>query len=778
MTLDPLSQPQTSVQPPIVDTVAGTVPVRVGQLIAQLQDPNPTTAAQAFAALRDMESSQPNLPVVRLGLGIALALQGRLDDALAQFEKAIALEPKFGAAWSNMGNLYKLQGRLAQAREAYGKAIALQPDLADAHFGLALVMEAEGDLEASEATVRRALLFNPAYSEAHNNLGRLLINAGKVEQAISHFRQALGGNPALRPARNNLIMALYRLGRSAEAQAEVDQLLLIDPQDTQVLRVQAAGLAQQGRLDDAEAISRKLLALEPDAPDLQWNLGEVMLQRNDYKGALACYKEVLARRHVPPALAIGAMANVAQAQGHFSEARNLYQQALALAPSRPTLLLGLARALLSGGETRQGLETLKRTVSLMPQAADVHSRYLLARRLDPACSAAEHAAEAQRWQQAHASAPAQPPQSPRPRKPHEALRLGLLAGDLEHGPTGAMLQTLVPALDVGVLELFVYHATHAGPVAQELQAMVSHWRPVAALGQADLAGQIRQDGLDALIDLIGHGPGGRLPTLTQRVAPLQWGWLGDFSAARRPMLDGVLSDAHLFVGGDPEAARLPALMPWQPPQDAPDVSPLPMAALGHATLGVVSPLTHVQPPDLDAWADILKALPQARLLVVSDAASADDAALQRIQRLMLLRDVEPERVEILPRPDSRQRWEALARMDLVLDTHPMPLGLQALDCLWMGLPVLAREGTEPWQRTTLCLLAQAGLDDWALPDSEAFVRHAVRMLQDPATLSTLRASLRARLRAAPCMDTAGFARAFQRAVAAGCGSPQSGLDGR
>jgi protein O-GlcNAc transferase len=774
MTAD-TSQSQSQSPLPAVDSVAGPVPVRVGQLIAQLHDSNPATAAQAFAAFQELESSQPNAPVVRLGLGIALALQGRFGEALGQFEKAIALDPKFGAAWSNMGNLHKLQGRLAQAREAYNKAIALQPDLADAHFGLALVMEADGDLEASEAAVRRALLFNPAYAEAHNNLGRLLINAGKVEQAISHFRQALGANASLRPARNNLIMALYRLGRSAEAQAEVDQLLLIDPQDTQVLRVQAAGLAQQGRLGDAEAISRKLLALEPDAPDLQWNLGEVMLQRNDYEGALACYKEVLARRHVPPALAIGAMANVAQAQGNFSEARNLYQQALALAPNRPALLLGLARALLSGSETRQGLETLKRAVSLMPNAADVHSRYLLARRLDPACSATDHATEAKQWQLAHAKGTSQP-QPARNRKPGAALRIGMLVSDLENGPTGAMLQTLIPALQISVVELIIYHAAPAGPVAHALQTLVPHWRPVAALGEVDLTQQIRLDGLDALIDLVGHGPGGRMPTLAQRVAPMQWGWLGDYSAAQWPMLDGIVSDVHLSASDDdPQTLRLPALLPWQPPHDAPDIGQLPMEDLGYPTLGVVSPLAHVQPPALDLWADILQAMPQARLLVLSDAAHTDEAALQRIQRLLMLRDVDPERVEVLPRLNVPQRWEALARMDLVLDTQPVPMGLVVLDCLWMGLPVLTLEGSEPWQRTTLSLLAQVGLSDCALQDGPSIVRRAADLLQNPTMLASLRGSLRERLQTSPCMDTAAFAVAFQQAVLAGCNAG-GGLD--
>lgn len=743
--------------PPPPATAEPTLVKTPGELIAQLQSPDPALRQDAAAALAQQAEKDPRNSVLQQGLGIAHALAGRWDEGRAHFEQAVALEPRFASAWSNLGNIHKLQGRLKEARQAYDKAIALQPDLPDAHYNLALVAEAEGKLEASEASLRRALLFRPAYPEVHNNLGHLMLKGGKVEQAVSHFRQALVFNPALRPARNNLILSLYRLGRTQEAQAEVDRLLEQNPGDPQVLRIQAAGLAQLGRLEDAEAINRQLLVQEPDAPDLQWNLGEVMLQRDDYEGAMACYRDLLARRNVPTALALGAMGNVMLAQGNYSEARNLYQQALATDARHPSLLQGLARALLAAGETRQGLETLQRAVKLLPKAADVHSQYLLALRLDPACTEATHGAEAQRWLQAHApeicSAPA-----PRQRKEGEALRLGLLVGDLEKGPVHAALASLIPALDPHETALYVYHAARSGNAAQALQNITPHWRPVASLGDADLVQQMREDGLDVLLDMVGHGPGGRLPALAQRAAPVQWGLMGEATEASLAIWDGTL-------GNEGTDRPLHAWFPWTAPADAPEAGPLPLLTQGHATLGVVAPLAHIQAETLDAWAQILQALPEARLLILSQTAEADETTRQRIQRLMLLRDVEPERVEIVPRLDTTHTWQALARMDAVLDSFPVPMGPDAvLNCLWMGLPVLALSGMQPWQQGTSGLLAQAGLQDHAASDVAHYVEQAINMVRDPQSLTALRSSLRERLRASPCMDAAAFARDFSAAL--------------
>ena len=743
--------------------------IQVSQLITQLHSTQEGVAKNARTLLSHLVAEQPANPVVQLGWGIALVLQGQADMAQTHFEKAVAIDPKFAPAWSSLGNIHRMHGRLKQAREMYEKAIAIQPALADAHFLLAQVDEAEGDYEAAEKCIRRALLFNPSYPEAHNNLGRLLINAGKVAQAVSHFRQALGANPGLRQARDNLIMALYRLGRSTEAQAEVDQLLAANPDDVHVLRVQAAGLAQQGRLDDAEAINRKLLALEPDAPDLQWNLGEALLQRDDYEGALACYKELLSKRNIQPALAIGAMANVMFVQGHYSEARNLYQQALAVEARQPRLLLGLARALLAIGETRQGLETLKHAINVQPKAADVHSQYLLALRLDPACTEAVRADEAQRWLKAHAP-DIRPPLATRQRKTGDTLRLGLLVGDVEKGVARTALEALIPALDPEKTTLFVYHTTHAGKGAQALQDKAPHWRPVASLGDTDLVQQMREDGLDIVLDMAGHGPGGRLATLATRVAPVQWGWMGDTSKASAAILDGTLDDSPQPEAPVTTSIHLSAPFPWTPLADAPDVAPLPLLEQGYATFGVLAPLAHIQATTLDAWGHMLQALPQARLLILSQTAKADEATRMRIQRLLLLRDVEPDRLEILPRLDAAQTWQAMARMDVVLDTFPVPMAPDVvLNCLWMGLPVITLAGPEPWQQSTRNLLAQAQLQECAVSNAERYVQQAMDLVGNSESLSALHSALRQRLKAAPCMDATAFAREFTAALLQHCG---------
>lgn len=744
----------------------GTQAVHISSLIEQLQSSNPDQAQAARSTLQQQLLNHPQNPALHLGMGIAEMLAGKIGSSRQHFETATHLNPKFGSAWSNLGNIHKLQGRLKLARECYDQAIAVQPDLADAHFNMAQVDEAEGNLKAAEQSVRRALLFRPGYPEAHNNLGRLLIISGKVEQAVSHFRQALGANPQLRQARDNLIMSLYRLGRSNEAQAEVDQLLQKNPDDVHVLRVQAAGLAQQGRLDDAESVNRKLLSLQPDAPDLQWNLGEVMLQREDYEGALACYKQLLSQNNIPAATAIGAMANVMFVKGNFSEARNLFQQALALDANQPRLLIGLSRALLAFGETRQGLEILRRATQLLPQIPEVHAQLIQALRVI-SDQGQESTQEAKTWLNFHAESAAS--NTPQPhRKAGQPLRLGLLVGDLEKNMRAAqVLRLLAATFKASGVECSVYQTLPAGPHSHALQEQFDHWRPAAGLGQTDLAQQIKEDGVHLLLDMIGSAPGCRLQTLALRPAAAQWSWLGDFTGALPPLTDGLLgSCAHRkSEENDTHLITLPATAPFEPPHDAPNVTALPAKARGVFTLGVLAPLAQIQPQTLDAWGAILREHPGARLLLLSHTDLADSATRSRIQRLMLLRDVEPERIEVLPRLHKAEYWQALTRMDMVLDTFPLPGDDSAVyEALWMGLPVVSRHGDSPWQRTSLSALQQVGLDNWSVDSVDGYIAQAGHAMSDLDALETIRLNLRHKMSAAPCMDTDSWKKAFHAAL--------------
>jgi len=131
----------------------------------------------------------------RNNYGAELVKQGRIAEAIGEFQRAVELDPSFAAAQRNLGYAYDRQGNVEEAVAAYKKAIELEP----------------GDMMT------------------RNNLGVLYDKKGMYSEAIAEFEKALQADPAnatvkknLETARNNLAIAQERQERIAQAKKEAE----------------------------------------------------------------------------------------------------------------------------------------------------------------------------------------------------------------------------------------------------------------------------------------------------------------------------------------------------------------------------------------------------------------------------------------------------------------------------------------------------------------------------------------------------------------------------
>ncbi|MBZ5583663.1 MAG: tetratricopeptide repeat protein [Acidobacteriia bacterium] len=127
------------------------------------------------------------------------------------------------------------EGRHEAAVAEWKKALALDPGNAKAHTNLGIALAQAGAEEAAMTHFRQAVQLNPFYAEAHNNLGVALVQAGKYGEAIGHFETVLRVNPDFAQAESNLGVALAQAGRYAEALAHWRKVLAANPDNVAVL---------------------------------------------------------------------------------------------------------------------------------------------------------------------------------------------------------------------------------------------------------------------------------------------------------------------------------------------------------------------------------------------------------------------------------------------------------------------------------------------------------------------------------------------------------------
>jgi tetratricopeptide (TPR) repeat protein len=145
-------------------------------------------------------------------LGLALSEKampsGSQDDAIAQYRRAIELDRRYWQPHNNLGLAYYRQGKLVDAIAEYQRAIALDPKAAIPHSNLGMALYHEGKAEAAIAEFHRAIEIDPKYATAHDDLGLALSSEGKTDDAIAEFRLALEIAPNYKNAHDHLDKAL------------------------------------------------------------------------------------------------------------------------------------------------------------------------------------------------------------------------------------------------------------------------------------------------------------------------------------------------------------------------------------------------------------------------------------------------------------------------------------------------------------------------------------------------------------------------------------------
>jgi protein O-mannosyl-transferase len=262
--------------------------------------------------------------------GFLLVRTGRLDEAIANYRKALEINPNYVETHNNIGILLAQSGRTDEAIAHYRKALEINPNYVETHNNIGILLAQSGRTDEAITHYRKALEINPNYAEAHFNLGNLLANSGRTDEAITHFLKALDINPNLAKIHNNLGNLLANSGHTNEAIAHYRKALESNPNYTEAYNNLGNLLSETGRMDEAIACYKKALEINPNYTEAHYNFGNALLQIGRTDEAIACYQKIL---EIKPD-DISTLNNLAHAfvqNGQLTDAIPLLQKAFALA---------------------------------------------------------------------------------------------------------------------------------------------------------------------------------------------------------------------------------------------------------------------------------------------------------------------------------------------------------------------------------------------------------------------------------------------------------------
>jgi tetratricopeptide (TPR) repeat protein len=226
--------------------------------------------AQAEQLYRQVLEAAPSSFAARHMLGVLMAQTGATAEALEWIGSALALKPDAPDALFNYGNVLKGAGRLDEALAAYEGALAARPDYAAA--------------QAAAGQTRELL------AEALNRSGNACRAAGRTDESLADYDRALALAPHYADALNNRAVALWSLGRFDEAVAGFDAALAVKPDYVEAHYNRGNALRDMLRLDDAKESFDRAIALDPGFAPAHRNKGFCALLQGDFAAGLPLYE--------------------------------------------------------------------------------------------------------------------------------------------------------------------------------------------------------------------------------------------------------------------------------------------------------------------------------------------------------------------------------------------------------------------------------------------------------------------------------------------------------
>jgi tetratricopeptide (TPR) repeat protein len=154
--------------------------------------------------------------------GATLAASGQHDEAIASFQRALALNANSAVVHNDLGNALRAIGQQADALASYQRALRCCADYPEAHHNVSITLGETGNMHLALAHARRAIDLRPHFHEAYHNLAALLTEVGQLDAAFDAYAHSLALHPEQPAARHGLAMLLLSRGEFAAGWCEYE----------------------------------------------------------------------------------------------------------------------------------------------------------------------------------------------------------------------------------------------------------------------------------------------------------------------------------------------------------------------------------------------------------------------------------------------------------------------------------------------------------------------------------------------------------------------------
>jgi len=311
----------------------------------------------------------PKYTSAYINRGLVYKEQEKFDLAFADYSKAIELDPKYTWAYFQRGLLYKKQKKFDLALADYNKAIELDPKYTSAYINRGLLYKEQEKFDLALADYNKAIELDPQYANAYFQRGILYFQKGEYELALQDFNQVITLKPQEAIAyfvRGNIYL---QKGEKELALKDFNQAITLKFQDANMYFSRGNIYYEKGEKELALNDYNQAITLKSQDASVYYNRGNIYYEKGEKELALEDYNQAI-KLNPKFVAAYNNRGLIYYEKGEKSEAIQQFQKAISLDQQLAEPQLALATILYKQGEIEKAKQLAQSALKLDPKFAD------------------------------------------------------------------------------------------------------------------------------------------------------------------------------------------------------------------------------------------------------------------------------------------------------------------------------------------------------------------------------------------------------------------------
>ena len=630
---------------------------------------------------------------------------------------------------------------------------------------LGVIFKENGKISDSISAIKHSLKLNPNDPEIHNNLGFIYQENKNFNEAALCYDKAIKLKADYIQAHHNLGLINHLKQNYNKAEISYKNVLKIKPNYLPVYNSLGDVLIKQGKIIEAENCYKQSIKLKKENPEAHNNLGVALQRQGKIEEAKISYEQALIYRN-NYAEAHYNLAYCHRKLGNFDQAIEEYKKALTIKPdyaSAESNMLDLLKHMndfdinnkLLEASSRLGISTKPvQPFSLLTWEDNAENHYLRSKKyIEEFFKSTSNNF------------------SKKNNSYSEKLKIGFFSADFREHAVMHLIYGLFREYDKKKFEFFLYSfgKDESRKWHNLLKNNVDKFTDVTNFSFKEISEMSRRDNLDIAIDLMGYTKNNRLAIFSERIAPIQINYLGNAGTIGADFFDYMIADNIVIPKNQKQFySEKIIFMPhsYYPIDNKIEIPELNTSRSDHGLpdKGIVfccfNQNYKIGINEFNIWMRVLKKIDKSVLWLIE----SNEWAKENIYKQAKLNNVSSSQIIFAKKLPHSEHLERHKHADLFLDTFNYNAHTTASDALWVGLPVITKQGNQFAARVASSLLSALDLNELVTQTEDEYEKMIIDYASQPIKLKDIREKININKNSKPLFDTLQYTRDFELAM--------------